>query len=71
MDKETRAQKTKVNFLLDKDTVAFLSTIKSATGLTQSKVLSMFVNRYGDEFAQDLAKYSKKGETVSVSAYIE
>ena len=71
MDKETIRQTKKVNFSLDKDTVAFLDNIKNVTGLTQSKVLTMFVNRYGDEFAQDLAKYSKKGETVSVSAYIE
>lgn len=71
MDKVTMSKKTKVNFLLDKDTVAFLQSIKGATGLTQSKVLAMFVNRYGDEFAQDLAKYAKKGETVTVSAFIE
>ena len=64
--------KAKVNFLLDAETIAFLQDIKARTGINQSRALSMFVNRYGAEFSQELEKYAKKGETVStVSTFIE
>ena len=70
MDKETLKTK-KVNFLLDTDTIAFFANIKEQTGLTQSKAIAMFVNCYGANFAHDLKKYAKKGETATVSAFIE
>lgn len=70
MDKETLSKK-KVNFLLDSDVVIFFDTMKKETGMTQAKVVSMLVHRYGAELAQDFQKYSKKGDTQKVSAYVE
>lgn len=69
MDKDKKTKK--VNFLLDNETIAFFATIREQTGLTQSKAIAMFVNCYGANFAHDLQKYAKKGETVHVSAFIE
>lgn len=69
MDKDKKTKK--VNFLLDNDTIAFFASIREQTGLTQSKAIAMFVNCYGANFAHDLQKYAKKGETVHVSAYVE
>lgn len=59
MDKNTFKSK-KVNFLLGNEVVEFLDNMKAETGLTQSKVVSMLVHRYGFEMKQDLEKYSRK-----------
>ena len=67
MDKGTIRHSKKVNFLLDADTVAFLNDMTAKTGLTQSKVVSMLVHRYGGEMSQDLQKYSRKEQVEIVS----
>lgn len=54
----------KVNFSIPNQVDSFLTNTKESTGLKKSQILSMLVLRYGDELAEDLSKYSKKGEAL-------
>lgn len=61
----------KVNFSITPEVDSFLSFAKKETGLPKSQVLSFMVMRYGKKIAKDLQEYSRKEDSLEVSAFVE